>query len=164
MFYTTLVEAISSCLTGSSFACIVYLWPLFFPFVLPPWFISIHHWIKAILWCSVVYWQERVSQPVVGTWKDTCNIQRGQCYMPGKNITITEKEEKKKKVKASRSTRSSSLMYRNWKRLTSRGCLSQRADSITKQACNGHMLHLIIPFFPSLPLSVRRYDAPGHRA
>lgn len=69
-----------------------------------------------------------------------------------------------KKVKASRSTRSSSLMYRNWNRLTSRGCLSQRADSITKQACNGHMLHLIIPSFPSLLSSVRRYEAPSHRA
>lgn len=69
-----------------------------------------------------------------------------------------------KKVKASRSTRSSSLMYRNWNRLTSQGCLSQRADSIMKQACNGHMLHLIIPSFPSLLSSDQRYEAPSHRA
>lgn len=34
-------------------------------------------------------------------------------------------------------------MYQNCKRLTS-GPLSVRPDSIAKQACNGHMLHLII--------------------
>ncbi len=43
-------------------------------------------------------------------------------------------------------------------------CLAQRLDSITKQACNGHMLHLIIPLSLALPLSVRRYAAPGQMA
>lgn len=46
-------------------------------------------------------------------------------------------------MKKDASTSSLFRMYQNCKRLTSRP-LSVRPDSITKQACNGHMLRLII--------------------